>query len=253
MSADDARAAAELVRFGLRQGSVPAREPDYRRLVERFLDSTTFQELVHAVARGLQLRVLDVEPEIGVVLMPESTESPFATGLSDYRATLGVESKQVPRAAFVLAQAAVASSLYPSADALEYPDPQPPNTTTTEVCERLVELSARLERQLGEDPEEGDATLAPGWRHILSLPRELPQSERHSPNSLRGLIQLVLNHLCEQRLLAWVPRRGGEEDFYVATAHYRIMLAHNAGTILRVLTDMLAVDEAASPDTAEDS
>lgn len=247
MTETDARDAAALVLCGLRQGMHPGRDAEYRRLVKHYLDSTSFQGIVHAVAAGMQLRLLEIHPDAGAVLMAASTDSPFAMGLSDYRGSLGMDSKQVPRAAFVLAQAAVAAALYPSADTLEYPDPQPPSATASDVSERLLELARRLERAQGEDPEAGEASLAPGWRHILSLPNELPLGERNSPNSLRGLVQLVLNHLCEQRLLTLVERHAGEEDFYVATDRYRILLTHNAGSVLRVLAEMLACDPATRP------
>lgn len=239
MSTTDVQDATRLILFGLRAAYTPQRDQDYRRLVEYYLDSTAFQEMVHAAAVGLQLKLLEVDPEAGVVLTPSATDSPFAQGLSEYRGSLGSEVNEVPRAAFVIAQVAVSSAFYPSADSIEYPDPQPPSITVTEVCERAVELSRCLQRRLEEDPEEVESSMQPGWRHILSLPMELPLSERPSPSSLRGLMTLVLRKLGEQRLVIVQERRAEQEPFYVATPRYRIILLHNSGSLLRVLHKIL--------------
>ncbi len=241
---EDIRNASRLVEKGLSWGASPQRDSEYQSLVNRFREDLDFREVVHAVARGLKLEVLDVTAT-GAVVAPSDPDSLFAQRMAEFRASLGRDTQNTNRAVFVVIQVAVASAFYPTADAIDDADITPPSASATEVRERVTELCHRLKKLADEDPESLPMDLRPTWRYLLELPATMPQSDRASPSSLQGLVQIVLNHLENQKLLLQQERRGGEEGFYVPTDRYRILLARSTGTLLRTLHEIATEQEAA--------
>src|ERR1700752_4131394 len=100
--------AGRLIQWGLRPKVIPFNEPDYRELIERFIDRPTFRGTVRELAEGLGLSVLQVNDR-GIFLGTQQ-DSVFAQKPSDFR---GGRSSADSRLLDGLVQIAIAATIYP--------------------------------------------------------------------------------------------------------------------------------------------
>ena len=83
--------AGRLIQWGLDPRCRPAQEPEYRKLIDRYLDRDIFRQEVLDVCRGLGISILDAGPH-GLILTPEEG-SPFAFRPADFRPTSAADDR----------------------------------------------------------------------------------------------------------------------------------------------------------------
>jgi hypothetical protein len=229
--AETVRDAARLVAFGLAPSSRPTNEPDYERLVRRWLDDPVFERAVREVATGLGLRIVEVS-EYGATLagLPGS---PFGLTVADYRASLTTEERLLHG----LVQLGLAAWLYPRSEDLEA-EAEVRRVSVGELDAFLRETCDRLAR---ERPESSDAPSAmPELEEAFRIYRRWPSTKetsdgRRAAKTTTGLIAHALERLAEAGML----RRTGDEagGTFQALRRYRVQVrelaAHEALGVLR--------------------
>jgi hypothetical protein len=219
--------AGRLIQFTLRPEARPAGDGDYGRLMDRFMDDTTFRAAVREIAGGLGLWILDYG-EHGIVMAPQSG-SVFGMKTSEWRVTAstGFEDRLLDG----LIQVGIAATLFPRADDLEDDAAKPP-ITVDEVEETLRQLCSRLEAESAgsADPAVGpDGTaLDEAWRlyHIRLAAAE----GRRSARSTRGMISGALEYLRAQGCFVRLTESGPVR--YRSTWRYEAMVRELAATTL---------------------
>jgi hypothetical protein len=187
-----------LIQWGLRPLARPAQEAEYRELVERYFDDTTFRTTVRELANGLGLHVLDVS-EHGVVLAPQEG-SIFQLRPAEFRPG---SSKVDHRLLDGLAQVAIAATVFPRArDLDEDPDIARPAVTVDEVESQLRHLCERLSDEArGEpDPDASDERrgLIEAWRvYQQRLDTLETRDSRKAMRATRRIIEYSLDRLRE--------------------------------------------------------
>src|SRR5690349_4900832 len=104
--------AARLVAFGLRPKLVPARDEEYRELVERARTDDVFAAVVQAVATGMDLVVMEISDRAGIVIA-STEDSVFAVKMTDYARRTGGEGKAAERVLHALAHLGAATLAFP--------------------------------------------------------------------------------------------------------------------------------------------
>lgn len=221
----DIKEASRLIEWGLHPRALPEAHPEYRDLVRRWLDDGAFKTIVASVAEGLKLRVVGVNPRIGIVLGTEM-ESVFAYTISRFRRQVSNDDGAV----IALVLVATCATFYPAQDALDTDEIAAPTATLSEIRDRLTKLCQALESQ-----DKGSDAVAVrwrrGWQYIRALPEIVEDARRVSRSHLHGLVGLVLSHLYDTGFVA-VDQRPDGDHLYVATPRFRMMLAEHAAVPL---------------------
>jgi hypothetical protein len=227
----DVYLAGRLIQWGLRPKVIPFNEPDYRELIERFIDRPTFRATVRELAEGLGLSVLQVSDR-GIFLGPQQ-DSVFAQKPSDFR---GGRSSADSRLLDGLVQIAIAATIYPrqqdlDEDALEAKPP----ITCQEVDEGLRKLCAEFKLRAAENPDAATDDLQQGfqeaWRVYESRPAVRTTSQGSlTLNSTQGLIR---RHLQELVVHGCFNVSGQEpHEQFRPTLRYQILVKELASTTL---------------------
>lgn len=225
------RDAGRLLALGLSPQRRPSSEPDYARLLRRWLDDPLLERVTRDLASGLGLRLIDVS-DYGVTL-GATPESPFSLTVADYRAGLSAEERLIHG----LVQVGLAAYLYPRAEDLEAEGDVRRVTVREldrflrEACQALVDRHPAV-----ADPPAERGELEDAFRVYLRWPaaRETADARRAAKTTL-GVIAHALARLAEAGLL----RRSGDEDggAYQALQRYRVQVrelaAHEALRALR--------------------
>jgi hypothetical protein len=232
-AAAEAERAAQLVAMGLRRTPVPDRDPAYRELLARYGQDEDFAQLVHGVAGGLGLLVLDVNRTAGLVLAADRG-SVFETKLEDYfvrrdrsegeRVLHGVIHLAIAALAFP-GSAELANDSFVNRVSVEQVD-----VVVRETCRMLEERAAREGTDLGDPPVD-----RPGldfvWR-AYQRKQEVSSTKdnRLSAGSTRGMVSRALHWLAKRGLLNAV---GEDADgVFRTTSRYQIQVrqlaAHTA-------------------------
>lgn len=152
MSASDERAAFQagrLIQWGLRPKANPFNEPEYRELIDCYIDRPTFRALVRELAEGLGLVILTVS-ERGLFLGTQE-QSIFAQRPSDFRSGRATADDRLLDG---LVQVAIAATIYPrqrdlDEDALEAKPPiSSKSTKCCAVCARSTSSGWRMHPML---------------------------------------------------------------------------------------------------------
>ena len=104
----DAFQAGRLIQWGLAPKAIPFNEPEYRELIDHYVDRPQFRALVREIAEGLGLVILEVNDR-GLFLGTQDN-STFALRASDFR---GGRSTADDRLLDGLVQIAIAATIYP--------------------------------------------------------------------------------------------------------------------------------------------
>ncbi|WP_055748258.1 hypothetical protein [Frankia sp. AvcI1] len=222
----DARDASRLVSFGLRPRLVPARDPDYRDLVRRYLREAEFAALTQAIAAGLGLVVLDVSERAGLV--PAGAEdSAFAVRIGDYARRAGGEHRAADRLLHALAQLAVAALAYPRPADLA--DASYVGRVSVHGVDAFVRETCRLlgERTADDDPSVDPPVDAPrleaAWRlYARRTSTGTTRDARRLAGSTTGIIARAMNFLAESGCLVPVGDEAG--GTYRTTPRYQVQV-----------------------------
>lgn len=211
--------ATRLIACGLTPGRSVTRDPEYRHLVALWgANQDGFRTRAMEVASGLSLRIADVSPQFGIVLVPTSRHSPFAARASDIRKRADAFST----GAIAIVQVAVAATFFPTADLLGEGS-QPLPQRSSDVLRVLNTLIARYEAS-GVDGEERQAAA---WGQLSALPERIDGARRASLASREGIISIVLGELAAASLLRETNDTAGL--LYTATHRWRVQVRDAAG------------------------
>ena len=220
------RNAARLIYKGLHAGLSPANDAEYRQLLALYSADIDFQGMAGDVAAGMELSILDVTQDWGLVLVPATGTSRFALRLADIRQSMTADQK----AGLVLAHVAIAAAFFPTTDGLDDDNYTPPPVAIGEFRDLLVTLARRLKEAAGIAKAGMELTplapeeLRPGWEAIVSLPLTVPGSQRATPNSVVGLGRVSLLNMTQHGLVRIDSDREDDSATYTPTHRYRVQL-----------------------------
>lgn len=238
---DDAYRAGRLIQWALNVKAIPFNEPDYRELLDRYIDDSGFRASVRRFADGLGLTLLEANDR-GLFLGTQDG-SVFSQRPSEFR---GSRTSAEDRLLDGLIQVAIAATIYPrqqdlDEDSLEAKRP----VTVAEVDETLRSLCAEQKRRSAENPDvtsdEIDQGLQEAWRVYESRPGiKMTSKGNLSPTSTQSLIrrhlQLLVNHGC------FVLSGKGNTELYRPTLRYQIQVKELAATRLYLRVQLLLAD-----------
>jgi hypothetical protein len=223
--------AGRLIQWGLRPKAIPFNEPEYRELIDGYIDRPQFRALVQELASGLGLTVLAVNDR-GLFLGTQEN-SVFALRPSDFRSGRATADDRLLDG---LVQVAISATIYPrqqdlDEDALEAKPP----ITCQEVDEVMRNLCAEYKARTADDPDAATDDLQRGfqeaWRVYESRPAVRTTSQGSlAVNSTQGLIRRHLQQLTEHGCFV----ASGEEprESFRPTLRYQILVKQLAATTL---------------------
>jgi hypothetical protein len=227
----DAYLAGRLIQWGLRPKIIPYNEPEYRELIDRFIDRPAFRTVVREMADGLGLSVLEVNDR-GLFLGTQQ-DSVFAQKPSDFR---GGRSSADDRLIDGLVEIAIAATIYPRQQDLDESmmEAKAP-ITCQEVDEELRKLCSEFKQQAAENPDVITDDLQRGfheaWRVYDARPAVRTTSQGGlALNSTQGLIR---RHLLELASHGCFVISGQEpNETFRPTLRYQILVKQLAATTL---------------------
>ena len=223
--------AGRLIQWGLRPKAIPFNEPEYRELIDCYIDRPQFRMLVQDLAEGLGLIVLTVSDR-GLFLGTQDN-SIFALRPSDFRSGRATADDRLLDG---LIQVAIAATIYPrhqdlDDDALEAKPP----ISCHEVDELLRSLCREYKERVADDPDAKTDDLERGfqeaWRVYEARPAARTTSQGNlALNSTQGLIRRHLHQLAEHGCFV-VSGQEPNENFR-PTLRYQILVKQLASTAL---------------------
>lgn len=228
---DDAFRAGRLIQWALYVKAIPFNEPEYRELLDRYIDDSSFRNLVRRFGDGLGLTVLEANDR-GLFLGTQDG-SVFARTPSEFR---GSRTSAEDRLLDGLIQVAIAATIYPRQQDLDENSLEAKRPVTVgEVDETLRILCAEHKRRAAESPDrasdEIDQGLHEAWRVYESRPGvKMTAQGNLSPASMQSLIrrhlQFLVDHGC------FVMSGQGNSELYRPTLRYQIQVKELAATKL---------------------
>ena len=223
--------AGRLIQWGLRPKSIPFNEPEYRELIDHYIDRPQFRALVQEVAEGLGLVVLAVNDR-GLFLGTQDN-SVFALRPSDFR---GGRTTADDRLLDGLVQVAIAATIYPrqqdlDEDSLEAKHP----INCREVDDLLRKLCAEYKQRLASDPDAATDDMQRGfheaWRVYDARPAIRTTSQGSlALNSTQGLIRRHLLELAQHGCFVISGQEPSET--FRPTLRYQILVKELSATHL---------------------
>lgn len=221
----DAERAAQLIAMGLRRKHVPHRDPLYRELLGHYAQDGDFAQLVRAIAAGIGLLVLDVNPHAGLVMAPEAA-SVFDTRLEDHFARS--DRSDVDRVLYGIVHLAVAALAFPREDDLA-DDNQLRRVSVEQIDEVVRDTCRMLDEQVAKDgTDPGDVPLDnPGLEHVWRAYKNKSEigstaDGRSKPDTTRGIVRRTLRWLALRGLLQ--PVGDDADEVYRTTFRYQILV-----------------------------
>lgn len=227
----DAFFAGRLIQWGLRPKAIPFNEPEYRELIDRYIDRPAFRALVRETADGLGLVILDVSDR-GIFLGTQDN-SVFAIKPSDFR---GGRSTADDRLLDGLVQIAIAATVFPRQQDLDEDtlEAKPP-ITCHEVDEVLRKLCTEFKQRAADDPDAASDDMHRGlqeaWRVYESRPAVRTTTQGSlAINSTQGLIRRHLYQLEDHG--CFVASGQEPHESFRPTLRYQILVRQLASTAL---------------------
>jgi hypothetical protein len=202
----------------------PVNDNEYRALLRTYAGSAEFRDVFEGVTKGLQLQVLSVD-DYGAFIAPATSDSPFAVNIGDLRA---VNLKTEQRALMVLIHMTTAALFYPTADKLFDDSYDAPPVTERQISAFLRDMCSAIKASV--EAVDYPRELEPAWVLLQGMPEVLPDQQRHTLNTLEGLINVV----CRQLQDAGLVRQDADEGSprYGATRRFATQLRHHAVEVM---------------------
>lgn len=228
---DSAEKAARLVSFALKAPVLPTDDAEYAELIREFMSDASAMQMLERIARGLQLRVLELNVRAGLVL-GTSNESPFELRRVDYHARMSASDRIVQG----LLHLAIAAWCFPRAEDLgEADDVVPARLTINGLVEYIHGLCEELKGPEEKNIALPSAELRTAWQHVLALGKYADSADgRSSFVTLAGKVRYALNFLTRHGLLKR-DIAGGRETWLARPAfriHVRELASHEAFAII---------------------
>lgn len=228
---DDAFRAGRLIQWAINVKAIPYNEPEYRELLDRYIDDSSFRNLVRRFADGLGLTVLEAHDR-GLFLGTQDG-SVFAQTPSEFR---GSRPSTDDRLLDGLVQVAIAATIYPRQQDLDENSLEAKRPVTVgEIDETLRTLCAEHKRRGVENhdrtSDEIDQGLHEAWRVYENRPGiKMTAQGNLSPASMQFLIrrhlQILVDHGC------FIVSSQGNSELYRPTLRYQIQVKELAATKL---------------------
>ena len=195
---DIAEKCGRLIRFALRPRLSPADDVGYLQLIREFFSDANFQDITHAFALGLGLRIVNASTQSGLAL-GTTTESPFQLQREDYHSRMSASDRIVQG----LVHLAIAAWCFPRAEDLsEADDVLPARLAVDQLVEYLHTLCEELKAREERGMEESIAEVRIAWQYILALGKYADSAGgRGSFATLAGKVRFALNFLTNHGLL----------------------------------------------------
>ncbi|MCA9037906.1 MAG: hypothetical protein KDA91_22415 [Planctomycetaceae bacterium] len=243
---DDAFHAGRLIQWALNVKAIPFNEPEYRALLDRYIDDSGFRASVRRFADGLGLTVLEANDR-GLFLGTQDG-SVFCRSPSEFRSS---RTSADDRLLDGLVQVGIAATIYPrqqdlDEDSLEAKRP----VTVGEVDETLRTLCTEHKRRAAENPDassdEVDQGLQEAWRVYESRPGlKMTAQGNLSPTSTQSLIRRHLQQLVDHG--CFVVSGQGNTELYRPTLRYQIQVKELAASKLFLHVQSLMADAQDDP------
>ena len=222
MMTQDGYAVGRLIAFALKSAK-PAREGEYKQLIDQYIYEESFARATDQVLEGLGLRVLNDSTESlrnGVVLACTGQTSPFAPNIESHARGLSREHQM----ALGVAHLGIMSFFFPKVedeDDLFRSRMGTPTEITkdiSQVCESLnVEIKGTEEAEGGPPASQTQA-----FEYFLALPPAPAKSSGYLPKSTRiGLVYFALMELQRHQFLA-IDGGEGANTRFVSLPKYRV-------------------------------
>jgi len=227
---EDSYAIGRLIQFALRTDAHVTTESEYRALIDRYRNDTSFRTTTKAILNGLGLRALQAD-DFGLTLIPES-DSIFALKLTDYRNNPTPQQRMIDG----LIQIAIMATLFPRPQDLGDDSifARPP-VSITEVDETLRRICDRMETAARNQPDLLDTIRKSG---LYEITKETKKNQV-SPKSAYGMIMYGLDFLHRQGCFTLDQRSGILR--YRPTHRYQKMVQEFAAShIAAVLRELMA-------------
>lgn len=224
----DGYRAGRLLHWALQGRALPALEPAYQALLDRYLDQPAFARRVQEVAAGLGLEILDASAH-GLIVAP-TEDSIFALRPAQFRPTSGSADDRLLDG---LVQIGIAATVYPrDSDLAEDRTIARPAITVAEVEETLRRLCERWQEEARRRPDPQaveDAGLEEAWRlYLRRVAVQETQGERRAPRTTHRLVEYGLDRLRE---FGCFQREGdGPDAEWRATYRYGVLVERLAAT-----------------------
>ncbi|MBC8742883.1 hypothetical protein F6X40_41200 [Paraburkholderia sp. UCT31] len=210
------RNAARLTYKALHTTLSPINDSEYRELLALCRADPTFRRYVEDVAAGMELQILDLSEQRGLIVVPASKDSRFAVRLTDIRSGMTPDQK----AALILAHIAIAAVFFPTTDGLDDDNYSPPPASVATCRDTLYALARRL-KETSDLPPDIPSELAPGWETISALPVAIPSGQRASHASVVGVVKIALNQMAQNGLVR-LDRDAEDEAAATYTPTFRL-------------------------------
>ena len=243
---DDAFHAGRLIQWALNVKAIPFNEPEYRALLDRYIDDSGFRASVRRFADGLGLTVLEANDR-GLFLGTQDG-SVFCRSPSEFRSS---RTSADDRLLDGLVQVGIAATIYPrqqdlDEDSLEAKRP----VTVGEVDETLRTLCTEHKRRAAENPDassdEVDQGLQEAWRVYENRPGlKMTAQGNLSPTSTQSLIRRHLQQLVDHG--CFVVSGQGNTELYRPTLRYQIQVKELAASKLFLHVQSLMADAQDDP------
>lgn len=234
--------AGRLLQWGLDPRARPSQEPEYRELIDRYLDNVFFRDHVREVARGLGMAILDVG-EHGIILAPME-ESIFALRAAQFRPTSSTTDTRLMDG---LVQLAIAATIYPrDRDLDDDAAVARPPTTVDEIEDTMRRLCERIEEENRGKPDpvvsENESGIYEAWRvyqrHVATM---ATRDERRAQKTTRRIVEYGLDRLRD--FGCFIKEDDGENAVYQPTYRYQVLVKELAATsaykAVRRFTDLI--------------
>jgi hypothetical protein len=220
---ESAERCGRLLRFALHKRLLPSDDVEYLEIVREFLSSAPFQDITHAFAHGLGLRILSVSTQSGVVL-GTGEDSPFQLQREDYRSRMSASERIVQG----LIHLAIGAWCFPRAEDLrEAEDVLPARMTVEQLVEYLHAMCEELKAREERSAVMLNAEMRTAWQHILALGKYADSADGRGFATLASKIRFALNFLTDHGFL---KREGPDErPSWLARPSFRIHVREFAG------------------------
>ena len=242
-SESDGYLSGRLIQWSLRPQAIPFNEPEYRELINRYLERQDFRVLVREIASGLGLAVLAVTDR-GMFLGTED-DSVFALRPGSFRAG---QSSADDRLLDGLVQVAIASTIYPKQRDLDEDviDAKPP-VAVEDVDRVLREMYDAYKLAAGSEPDPESSNIERGlveaWRVYEGRPAiSMTPQGRRTANSTQGVIERNLEQLVEYG--CFTADRRPKSVAYRSTLRYQVLVKElAAGKLYQCVKQLCAIHD----------
>ena len=221
-----------LIAFALRSAK-PARDGEYKQLIDRYKYEDAFATAVDSVLEGLGLSVLNETTEglrAGIVLGCQGYNSPFAPNIESHARGLNAEQ----RMALAIIHLAIMTFYYPQLDD-EEDDFRSRSGSPSELATDIRQLCETLQTDERRDSDPpADVRLA--YESYLSLPPAPARGGFLTRSTQVGLVNHALAELQRNGFLA-IEGGDGPNTRYSSLPKYRIyvrrLASHHGAKLVR--------------------